>query len=67
MGGILSTKPPATPPIPPPAPMPDVDDEKVRRAGVKAKQRSAARSGRSSTILTDFGNQRSVEKFGSGK
>lgn len=52
MGGLFST--PKSPPIPPPATMPDPLAEK--QAGLrKAAQMQSQKSGRASTILTDFG------------
>ena len=54
MVGILSTpKAPPPPPLPPPTPMPDAE---ANKALLKRKAAAnATRTGRSSTILTDYG------------
>lgn len=62
MVGILST-PKAPPPSPPPAVMPTQDDAAVMAAKKKQMQASAQRTGRSSTILTDYGTPK-TDKFG---
>ena len=54
---------PKAPPIPPPAVMPTPDDANVMVAKKKAMQAAAQRTGRASTILTDYGTPKS-EKFG---
>lgn len=56
MGGLIAPKPKAPPPPPPPAPMPVQDDAAVQAAKRKQQQASAVRSGRQSTILTDYGS-----------
>lgn len=56
MGGIFST--PKTPVVPPPAPMPTPDDELAAKAKKKAIVAATTRSGRQSTILTEFGQNR---------
>jgi hypothetical protein len=53
MGGILST--PKAPVIPPPAVMPTPDDAAVMAAKKKANVAARTRTGRQSTILTDYG------------
>lgn len=55
MGGLFSG-PPAPAPIPAPAPMPAPNDAAI--AAAKRQQEAAilARSGRQSTILSDYGN-----------
>ena len=62
MASIFSApKPP--PPPPPPAPMPTTDDAAVAAAKKKQIQMASAKSGRASTILTDFGAAK-TDKFG---
>ena len=61
MSGILST--PKPPVIPPPAPMPVPDDEAAMAAKKRALKAASTRTGRSSTILTDYGTAKS-EKLG---
>lgn len=58
---IFST--PKAPVIPPPAVMPVPDDEAAMRAKKKAIAAASTRTGRSSTILTDYGTPKS-DKFG---
>lgn len=53
MGSLFgSPKPPA---IKPPAPAPTIDDEAIKRAKRKQLLSATQRSGRQSTILTDYG------------
>lgn len=60
MTGLFKT--PKAPVVPPPAPMPTPDDEASRMAKRKAMAAAQSRSGRQSTILTDFGQAK--DKFG---
>jgi len=60
MGSLFSS--PKTPVIPPPAPMPTPDDNAALAAKKKAMAAAQTRTGRSSTILTDYGT--SQGKFG---
>lgn len=53
MTSLFST--PKAPPIPPPAVMPTPDDAAVMAAKKKAKTAAQTRTGRQSTILTDYG------------
>lgn len=61
MGNIFST--PKPPQIPPPAVMPTPDDNAVMQAKKKAVVAARSRTGRSSTILTDYGTP-SSDKLG---
>ena len=61
MGSLFSTPKPPT--IPPPAVMPTPDDEASKMAKKKNLMAAATRTGRSSTILTDYGTPKS-EKLG---
>lgn len=61
MGGLFSAPKPA--PIPAPAPMPTPDDQASQAAKRKSMAAAQTRTGRSSTILTDYGNS-SGGKFG---
>lgn len=61
MGGLFST--PKAPPITPPAPMPDTQDAATQAARKKATMAAQTRTGRASTILTDYGTPGS-DKFG---
>lgn len=61
MGGIMKT--PKAPVIPPPAPMPTPDDQATTTARRRAQAAAQTRTGRQSTILTDFG-QPSGATFG---
>ncbi len=54
MGSLFSK--PAKPVMTPPAVMPTPDDEQVRAAKKRQLQASQQKSGRQSTILTDYGN-----------
>lgn len=56
MAKLFST--PKAPDIPPPAPMPEKTAPEVDAARKKALKAAAARAGRESTILTDYGGQR---------
>lgn len=62
MGGLFSA--PKAPVVPPPAPMPTPDDEASLAAKRKAQKAAASRSGRQSTILTDFGSATGGNKLG---
>jgi hypothetical protein len=55
MGGLIS-KPKAPPPPPPPTPMPDTNDAAAIAAKRKAQAAAQTRSGRQSTIMTDYGS-----------
>ncbi len=61
MGGLFSS--PKAPAIPAPAPMPTPDDQATTAAKRKAQVAAQTRTGRSSTILTDYGNS-TGGKFG---
>lgn len=61
MGDILST--PKAPVIPPPAPMPTPDSEEMAKAKKKQQAAAMSRTGRQSTIMTNFGQQ-TGEKLG---
>lgn len=64
MGGILSApKPAPPPPLPPPTPLPDIGDAKTQAAKKKTLAAAASRTGRASTILTDYGTA-GGDKFG---
>jgi hypothetical protein len=62
MGSIFSA-PKAPPPPPPPAPMPVPDDVASDKAKKKQIAAASTRTGRSSTILTDYGTP-AGSKFG---
>ncbi len=53
MPSLVSSPKPA--PVKPPAPMPTMDDSQVLAAKKKQQQANAMRTGRASTILTDYG------------
>jgi hypothetical protein len=53
MGGLFST--PKQPEVKPPVAMPDKNDANIAAAKKKAMAAAANASGRSSTILTDYG------------
>lgn len=55
MPSLVAPKPKAPPAPPPPAPMPAQDDAAIQAAKKKQQQAASIRSGRQSTILTDFG------------
>ena len=55
MSSLFST--PKAPVIPPPAVMPTPDTEGVNAAKKKAQLAAATRTGRQSTILTDYGDK----------
>lgn len=61
MSGLFST--PKAPVIPPPAPMPTPDDAAILAAKKKTVAAARLRTGRSSTILTDYGTPKS-DRFG---
>lgn len=61
MGSILSA--PKAPVIPPPAPMPTPDSEEMAKAKKKQQAAAMSRTGRQSTIMTNFGQQ-TGEKLG---
>jgi hypothetical protein len=59
-GPLMPSGPKAPPPPPPPLPMPDLQDPAILAAKRRNLEASAARSGRSSTILTgdDYGGDK---------
>jgi len=61
MGGLFSA--PKAPVIPPPSVMPVPDDAASLRAKKKSLAAASTRTGRSSTILTDYGTPKS-DKLG---
>jgi hypothetical protein len=61
MSGILST--PKAPVIPPPAPMPTPDSAEMAKAKKKQQAAAMSRTGRQSTIMTNFG-QTGGDKLG---
>ena len=62
MASIFSA-PPKPPAITAPAPMPVSDDKAILAAKKKAQMAASTRTGRSSTILTDYGSAQD-NKFG---
>lgn len=57
MGTLLnSAKTPKPDPVPAPTPMPTVDDQAIQASKRRKLQEQMARSGRSSTLLTDNGS-----------